>query len=144
MMRAMIRTYWILLVGAPLILAAGCGEEAPSRGHIPRLRAALYDLQEAIKEQDQAVLDSLLSVKILRVNQSSDSLLSFVYGEDGSFGFEQLILGEITYIEDKARIDCFVADSLGKKDRPLVLTYVWEHDMWLLKRFEPGEAQDST
>ncbi|MEA3297212.1 MAG: hypothetical protein U9R56_05050 [candidate division Zixibacteria bacterium] len=122
------------------LMLSGCGEETPDRDDIPLLKKSLFSLQEAVKSRNRAAIDSLLSVSILSYEQSSDSLLSFVYGPDRSFVFIQLALGEIVYNKDKARIDCFVVDTSGRKNRPLVLTLINEHDRWLLKRFEAGKT----
>ena len=131
----------VLIVLASLaLLAAGCSEETPSRDHIPLLKERVYLLQQAVKEKIHAAIDSLLSPKILSYQQGSDSLLSFVYGPDDRFVFERFGNCEILYTSDKARIDCFVMDSTGRTDRPIVLTFVHKHDLWLLKRFEEGQA----
>lgn len=124
-----------------LLLSSGCDQQTPSRDHIPILKQRLVQLQEAIRVRDRAAIDSLLSVKILSHKQDSDSLLRLVYGEEGSFAFVQLALGEISYTNDRARIDCYVVDTSGRRDRPITLTYTHEHDLWLLKRFEIGRAE---
>ena len=129
----------IIIMILSLLVLCGCKEEPPDRDHIPLLKQSLYALQEAVKSRNRAAVDSLLSVSILSHEQNSDSLLSYVYGPDRDFAFVQLALGEIVYDRDKARIDCFMVDTTGRKDRPLELTLVYEHDMWLLKRFETGE-----
>jgi len=131
----------ILVVLASLaLLAAGCSEETPSRDHIPLLKERVYLLQQAVKEKNHAAIDSLLSPKILSYKQDSDSLLRFVYGLDDRFAFERFGNCEIVYTSDKARIDCFVMDSTDRKDHPIVFTFVHKHDLWLLKRFEGGQA----
>lgn len=122
------------------LLAAGCSEETPSRDHIPLLKERVYLLQQAVKEKNRAAIDSLLSPKILSHRQGSDSLLHFVYGPDDRFAFERFGNCEIIYTSDKARIDCFVMDSMGRKDRPIVFTFVHKHEFWLLKRFEAGQV----
>jgi hypothetical protein len=126
------------------LLCAGCTEEPPPRDYIPELKARLFRLQEAVKAQNRAAIDSLLSVQILDNQQDSDSLLSFTYGPEGSFDFRQFGLAEYTYTHDKARIDCFIMDSTQSRNRPLILTYVREHDLWLLKRFEAGEVEQES
>ncbi len=124
---------------APLaLMAASCSEKTPSRDHIPILKQRLYLLQQAVKKKDRAAVDSLLSPKILSYQQNSDSLLRFVYGPDGLFAFAQFSNCEIRYTGGKARVDCFVVDSTGRTDRPIVFTFVHEHNLWLLKRFEEG------
>ncbi|RME21022.1 MAG: hypothetical protein D6800_12550 [Candidatus Zixiibacteriota bacterium] len=79
----------------------------------------------------------MLSVKALSLHLSSDSLLRFVYGPDGDFPFVQFGDASYLYTNDKARIDAFVMDSTRGRDRPITFTFVHEHDLWLLKRFEP-------
>jgi hypothetical protein len=129
---------YILVV--PALLAAGCSEETPSRDHIPLLKERVYLLQQAVKEKNHTAIDSLLLPEILSYRQSSDSLLRFAYGPDDRFAFERFGDCEIIYTSDKARIDCFVMDSTGREDRPIVFTFVHKHDLWLLKRFEVGQV----
>jgi len=111
---------------------------------MPILQNKLFHLQEAIRSRNRAALDSLLSLQMLAIGQNSDSLLSFVYGPNDGFAFERLGDYEIFYTNDKARIDCFMMDISAVHDRPIILTFVFEHDMWLLKRFEPGQDSTST
>jgi hypothetical protein len=120
-----------------LFLSGGCTEKAPKRDFIPVLKEQLFKLQQAVKNKDRVAIDSLLSVKILDNKQNSDSLLKLVYNYKGSyFPFERFGNYTIMYTNDRARIDCYVMDSTASDERPIVLTYVYEHDMWLLKRFE--------
>ena len=125
-----------------LFLLAGCDKELPSRNKIPILKGRLFRLQEAVKVQNRAAIDSLLSVQILSFDQNSDSLLRFTYGADGSFDFRQFANGGIVYTNETARIDCFIMDSTQTRDRPMILTLVFEHDQWLLKKFEPGVVEE--
>ena len=126
------------------LLSAGCNEKTPSRDHIPVLKEKVYTLQEAVKAQNRAAIDSILSPEILSIGQSSDSLLRFVYSPDDQFAFERFGDCEIVYTSDKARIDCFMMDSTAQTNRPIVFTFVYKHDLWLLKRFEPGEVSSDT
>ena len=128
----------LLTVGAILVLLSACGTKTPSRDHIPILQQRLYELQLAVADKNRAAIDSLLSVKMLDIDQSSDSLLSFVYGPGGDFSFEQFGNYEIAYTRDKARIDCFMMDTTHAKDRPITFTLVLDDEMWLFKRFETG------
>lgn len=125
---------------ACLFMLVGCDTEPPVRNHIPILKKQLFRLQEAVRAQNRAAIDSLLSVQILSVDQNSDSLLRFTYGADGGFAFRQFATGGVVYTNEAARIDCFIMDSTQTRDRPMILTFVYEHDQWLLKRFEAGEV----
>ena len=127
-----------------LVLLVACEKKTPSRDHMPILQHRLFQLQEAVSSRNRAEIDSLLSLQMLAVGQNSDSLLSFVYGPHDGFAFERLGDYEIFYTDNKARIDCFVMDSSAVHNRPIVLTFVFEHDMWLLKRFEPGQDNSNT
>lgn len=127
-----------------LVLLSGCAEKTPTRDHIPLLKRKIYDLQQAVKSKNQAAIDSLLSVKIISRGQSSDSLLTFVYGADGDFGFERFANYDITYTNDRARVDCFVMDSTALTDRPITLFLVYEHDRWLFTSFETGRPESDS
>jgi len=130
----------ILVFFVSLVLAA-CATKSPKRDQIPLLKNRLYQLQTAVKEQNTAAIDSLLSVSIIARKQSSDSLLSFVYGPDGDFAFERFGNYNILYTTDKARIECFVMDSTSHADRPVVFFLVHEHDLWLFTSFEIGAGE---
>lgn len=136
----------VLLTAALLtsFVISGCGEEAaPSRDHIPVLKKRLYELQVAVASKDRAAIDSLLSVDILSNEQSSDSLLSFVYGAGHDFGFVQFGRYEILYTDNNARINCFVMDSLSDTTRPVTFSFVNQHEMWLLSQFEARDIDSS-
>ncbi len=127
------------LMAGVLLIISGCPDQTPSRDHIPVLKRQVYRLQEAVKARDRTVIDSLLSPDILSHKQDSDSLIRFVYGPNDDFAFERFGDCEIVYTSDRARVECFVMDSTGHRDRPLELTLIYRHEMWLLSRFEPGE-----
>ncbi len=134
------RRFFLLLT---FILAIGCGTEKVSRNHFPIIKANLYKLQVAVKEKNLAQIDSLLSVKILDKKQSSDSLIKFVYGVDGSFQFRQFGNAEIIHSNNQARIDCYVMDSTGSTERPMVFFLTVEHEMWLFSAFDEKKESDS-
>ena len=120
-----------------------CGTKTPPRDHIPAIKANLLKLQNAVKIQDRASIDSLLSPKILEKGQSSDSLLNYVFNSDG-YDFEQFGQSSITYTFDKGRIDCYIMDSTHTKERPFTFFIVLEHDMWLFSGFQQGtDYEDS-
>lgn len=133
----------VAIVSAALLLLS-CGKKrTPNRDEIPVIKGQMYDLQEAVKAKDRAAIDSLLSVQILDLGLNSDSLLNFVYNVDGAyFPFERFGDYRIIYVDDKARIDCYLMDSTSRTDRPFSMTMVKEHGLWLLKRFQ-AELPDS-
>ncbi len=130
----------ILLAGAIIIGFVGCGEDTPDRDQIPIIKKRLYELQEAIASKNLAAIDSLLSPKILTYNESSDSLVKFCFNPDGSFAFDRLGNCDIRYAHKKAVVDCILIDSTGQKGKPIHLSFVKQHKMWLLSRFDIGDT----
>lgn len=120
-----------------------CSERAPKRDHIPIIKQRLVDLQTAVKDKNRAAIDSLLSTAIFDFKESSDSLLNYVYGPDGSFAFEAFGDAGIVYTNDQAQIKCYIMDSTRATDRPFILNYRYEHDLWLVSSFEPNLETDS-
>jgi hypothetical protein len=133
----------IVAIIITIVIAIGCGERTPKRDHIPIIKNNLLKLQTAVKENNRAAIDSLLSVSILDKDQSSDSLLSFIYGFDRLFLFEQFGMAEFFYTNKQGRIDCYIMDSTHTMDRPFVLFIAYEHDKWLFTSFEEGDTTSS-
>lgn len=131
----------ILLVG--MVLPTGCGKKKINRDYIPILKDNLYKLQMAVKDQNLAQIDSLLSVKVIKKKLSSDSLIRFIYGADYNFGFVQFGNAEIVYTNEKARIDCYLMDSTSSHDRPIVFFLELDHDLWLFTSFLDETKTDS-
>jgi len=128
-----------------VMMIAGCGEEElPSRDEIPVLRQSVAALEQAIASGNPVVLDSLLSVEMLDLGQSSDSLLGFVFGPERDFPFYRLGDCEIFYTKDLAVVDCFVMDSTETADRPIKLHFKKFNEHWLLRKFEVGESKPAS
>jgi hypothetical protein len=128
-------TFAILFVA--VILCIGCGKEkTPPRDQIPVLRERVFELQQAVKDQNNRAIDSLLSIKIQSHQQTSDSLLNLVYGPRRDFAFTQFGACQYNYTHKKALVECYIMDSTSQRNRPILFSWVHEHDMWLLKRFE--------
>ena len=134
-----------LAIVAVVILSGCSGEDLPSRDEIPILRQTVHAVEQAVAAGNRAGLDSLLSVQMLDEGQSGDSLLSFIYGPDRSFPFYRLGDCQIFYTKDLAVVDCYIMDSTQTTDRPIKLyfTKAKETDVWLLKKFEPGEKKST-
>ena len=119
-----------------------CGEEkTPSRDHIPLIKERLSRLQEGVKNKSAASIDSVLSLNILKNQQSSDSLLKFVYGADGLFIFESFGQPVIIYTNKVAKVEAFIMDSTHQTERPVIFTYIFDDDQWLLSKFEPDTTK---
>ncbi len=131
----------MLIVSVSIVI--GCGEKIIDRNYIPILKENLFKLQVAVREQQLAQIDSLMSVKVLDKKQGSDSLIRFIYGENDDFDFVQFGNAEIVYTNEKARIDCYVMDSTKSNDRPIVFFLELQHDLWLFTSFEDAAKTDS-
>ena len=127
-----------------LLVLAGCAaEELPSRDQIPIIRQRVYALEEGIRRHSRASIDSLMSVDILDLKEGSDSLLNFVYGADGRFGFKGLGDYTIFFSKEIGVVDCFIMDSTAGHDRPLRLMYKLDDKVWLLTEFRAGHPDSS-
>ena len=136
--------YQMFVTAVMLSCLLGCAEKkTPSRDHIPLIKEKLSYLQNGVLTRNRAVIDSALSVKILDIEQSSDSLLNFVYGADNSFAFE--LFGEpvIIYTDKVAMIECYIMDSTRTKDRPITLLFSYDSEVWLLSKFETRGVGES-
>jgi len=127
----------VLLLFATGLLTVGCDAEqrTPPRDQIPILKQTVYALQERVKEKDRAAIDSLLSAKILDNQQSSDSLLSLVYGAGGDYAFRQFGNCEIFYTKDNAEARCYIMDTTHATDRPIRFSFMLQDSTWLLESF---------
>ena len=140
----------LLALGLSLLTAVGlfgCGsEKLPSRDQIPIINRQVAKLETAIRSRDRAKIDSLLSVDILDRHQDSDSLMTFIFGADGSFPFYRLGDCEVFYSQKFAVVNCHLLDSAEQGDRLIKLVFKPVDDtLWLLSEFAPGEeAEDST
>lgn len=133
-----------LAIMLTVILIFGCQQQSPKRDQIPLLKARIFELQTAVKAKNRAAVDSLLSVSIISKKQGSDSLLSLVYGPQGSFGFERFGNYNIIYTPHRARIECYIMDSTSATDRPLTLYLAREHEMWLFTSFKTGISEEGS
>ena len=136
--------YRVLVTAVMFTCLLGCADQStPSRDHIPLIKEKLSYLQNGVLARKRAAIDSVLSVKILDIGQSSDSLLKFVYGADNSFAFE--VFGEpvIIYTEKVAMIECYLMDSTRTQNRPMTLLFSYDNKIWLLSRFEKRGAGES-
>ena len=139
MIRTLNRTMPILLLVAAIM---SCGKEnTPSRDHIPLIKAQLARLQDSVKNKSAASIDSVLSINILKNKQSSDSLLNFVYGAGGQFGFETFGQPVIIYTDKVAKIEAYISDSTNQTDRPVIFSFIFDDGQWLLHKFEPDTSK---
>ena len=133
-MKYLVNVAIVIVLAFPL----ACKVHSPKRDQIPALKVQLVRLQTAILDHNRAAIDSLLSPKILEKGQNSDSLMTFVYGLDSSFPFEQFGGANIIYTKDKARIECAIMDTTGTVREPVTFFLAYEHDMWLFTGYRPG------
>ena len=121
------------------LYACSSDEEPPSRDQYPVINARVYDLQMAVAERNRAGIDSLLAAEILKLGQSSDSLLSYIYGPERSRAFSRFDIRSFVQTDKLARVDCHVIDTAGLMVEPSIsLTFqLYDDSLWLLKRFDP-------
>jgi len=143
-MNSRLQLFGLIFFLIAFLLVFCSNEKTPSRDHIPLIKEKLSRLQEGVRNQNAGAIDSLLSVDILKNQQNSDSILSFVYGPGRLFIFESFGQPVIIYTDKVAKVECYIMDSTHQTNRPIILTFDNSSDQWLLNRFEIDyESRDS-
>lgn len=126
-----------LLAFIPAVLITlSCAEKNPPREEIPAIKDFLGKFQQAVKEQNPAVMDSLIAFEALDLGYSSGSILSNVYGWPDEGSFYAFGRRSFFYTKDRAVVNCFIMADSADTGRPVKMTLVKKGDQWLLKRFE--------
>lgn len=120
---------------------SGCGEDIPDRDLIPVIKDRIFVVQEAVRSQDLAALDSLITDQAEQRRCGGDSLIRYVHS---GHGFSRFGNCEIFYTRSRARADCFVIDTVGTESLRLTLTFARSGERWLLDRFEPAPADTTS
>jgi len=129
------RTITAVLLAAALL--GGCrSEKLPSRDEIPLLRQQFFALEQALKQKSAAGIDSLASTDLRAGGRIPDSLLAFVYGPAGEFGFTRFDDYTIFFNNELAIINCDLIDSSGAQRRPARFDFRKQDDRWLLKSYQ--------
>jgi hypothetical protein len=128
-----------------VIAIAGCmkEEKPPARDQFRVLKTRLNAVQEAVKSGDRAAIDSLLVSELKNEPEGADSLLSFVQGDSPDFSLEVFTDYEIFYTHTAARIDCYLINADTTVRRPATFTFELSDGQWVLKRWEPGQREDT-
>jgi hypothetical protein len=67
--------------------------------------------------------------------------LKFVYGADGLFIFESFGQPVIIYTDKVAKVEAYIMDSTHHTERPVIFTFIFDDDQWLLSKFEPDTTK---
>ncbi len=70
----------IICLLLPVFILLSCAEKSPSRDEIPLIRTLLKNFEQAVEEQNQARLKSLIVAEALQLGYSSGQILRNVYG----------------------------------------------------------------
>ncbi len=134
-MRKRISTFWPVFLLSTILISCS-KEKTPSRDHIPLIKEQLSRLQEGVKNKNTSLIDSVLSVNILKNQQSSDSLLKFVYGPEGHYVFESFGEPVIIYTDEVAKVEAYIRDNTHQTNRPVIFLFIFDDDRWLLSKFD--------
>lgn len=122
-------------------LAVSCGEKKlPARTEIPLIKAAVSKVEAAVRDRNQAALDSLMSVRMLDKQLTSDSLISFVWGHIPIQRFARFSDCDIRFTNTNAQCDCSITDDLGAANGGIHLIFSYEEKRWLLFEFSSYSA----
>ena len=127
-----------IIIGSLLsvFILLSCSEKGPSRDEIPLIRTLLQNFEEAVREQNQARLDSMIVAEALQLGYSSEKILTDVYGSAGEGTFYTFGNKEFFYVVDKGVVNCFIKADSADPGRPVEITLVKAANTWLIKRFD--------
>ena len=136
-----ILTIKILLVTV-LLFAYGCNqkETLPARTEIPIIKDQLSKIETGVRLHSQASLDSLMSVKMIERQLTSDSLIRAVWNSVPLGRFGRFSDCEVSYSDNIAQCDCGIADETGKRQAGILLTFTRDEKLWLLREFKVNPA----
>jgi hypothetical protein len=131
----------ISILAAALIGAAtGCEfKKNISRDEIPIIKKSVGEIETAIRADDAAGLDSLLSNEAARSGTSARSILDFVYHSgpnDTLAEFVGFTDKQIFFRGDAARVDASISGP-GGPVADVTITLKKEHDIWRIKKIGP-------
>lgn len=140
-----------MLLAAIVAAVAGCEfKKNISRDEIPIIKKSIGEMETAIRADDAAGLDSLLSGEAAQTGTSAQSILDFVYHagpNDTLTDFVGFTGKQIFFRGDAARVDASIADSTGPV-ADVTITLKKGGDVWRVKEIgpridEPLEEGDS-
>jgi hypothetical protein len=129
-----------IFIAAVIVVAAGCEfKKNISRDEIPLIKKSIGEMEAAVRSDDAAGLDSLLSGEAAKSGTSARSILDFVYhaGPDDTLPqFVGFTDKQIFFRGDAARVDASITDSAGPVS-DVTITLKKEDDVWRIKKIGP-------
>ncbi len=141
-----------MILAAMIAAAAGCEmKKNISSNEIPTIKKSIGEMETAIRADNVAGLDSLLSSEAAGSGTTARSVLDFVYHAGPNDTLPQFVGftdKQIFFRGDAARVDASISDSAGPV-ADVTITLKKEHDVWRIKKIgprvdEPLEEGDST
>lgn len=141
-----------IITAAVIVVVVGCEfKKNISRDEIPIIKKSIGEMEAAIRSDDAAGIDSLLSSEAAGIGTSARSILDFVYhaGPDDTLSqFVGFTDKQIFFRGDAARVDASISDSTGPVS-DVTITLKKEGDVWRIKKIgprtdEPLKEGDST
>lgn len=127
-------------MAAVIAAVSGCElKKNISSDEIPIIKKSIGEMETAIRADDTAGLDSLLSSEAAKSGTTARSILDYVYHagpNDTLSEFVGFTDKQIFFRGDAARVDASISDSAGPV-ADVTITLKKEHDMWLVKNIGP-------
>lgn len=132
-MRRYILTFVFIFVVGSLIVS--CTHKDPPRDEIPLIKKLLGRIDQAVREKNAALLDSLIIADAYKLGYNSTKILDDVYPTDTS-QFLKFGGREFFYTKDEGVVNCYIVPDTADTGRPVEMTLVKANDQWYLKRFD--------
>lgn len=125
-------------LGAALLisLVLFCAEENPPRDEIPAIKDLLARFEEAVREHNPILMDSLIMAEAYDSGYNSPRILSEIYSDSTNGSSYTFGRRSFSYTKDKAVVNCFIKADSADSGRPVEIILVKSGDQWLVKRFD--------
>lgn len=141
-----------VLLAAVTAAVVGCElKKNISSDEIPIIKKSVGEMEAAIRADDVAGIDSLLSGEASKSGTTARSILDFVYHAGPNDTLPQFVGftdKQIFFRGDAARVDASISDSAGPV-ADVTITLKKEKDIWRIKKIgprvdEPLKEEDTT
>lgn len=124
----------VLIAISMLLIALGCEEKAPPRDEIPIIKNFLAKFEQAVKDYNAALIDSMTIAEAYDEGYNSTKILGDIYqGRDAFYTFGNR---NFDYTKNKAIVQFNILADSTDGGRPAEMTLVKIHKQWYLKRFD--------
>jgi hypothetical protein len=127
----------------PLLAILACTEKAPPREEIPFIKDLLGRFENAVRDRNAALIDSMIIAEAYQQGYNSTRILSDIYPDPDTSRFLKFNDWEFFYTEDIGKVSLFIQSDTVERGRPAEITLVKVGNQWLIKSFDLKDKVDN-